>query len=87
MLDISRICLALNTSLFCRSCISGGMALHSGLVGLFSGGLSALVLYLMNIFSHKSRRAPLYNFIFHPLEVVCHYHDPQLQVGEKTHIC
>ena len=27
------------------------------------------------------------NLIFHPLEVVARYLDPQLQVGENAHIC
>ena len=34
-----------------------------------------------------SFHAELSDFIFHPLEVVSRYRDPQLQVGEKTYIC
>ena len=31
--------------------------------------------------------AKLIYLIFHPFKVVSRYRDPQLQVGENTHIC
>ena len=35
----------------------------------------------------KPHPAKLNNLIFHPLEIVSRYHEPQLQVAEITNIC
>ena len=56
---------------------------HCGIDGSLKYG----TLFLMVVFVINRLPAKVSDLNLHPLEVVSRYRDPQLQVGENTHIC